>query len=66
MKERFRLQYTQSNDDGDTDLDIDVTFDAGSTFSVLNNINTWLVATGYPFEIGIKSTNKVDLTGEED
>jgi hypothetical protein len=66
MKERFRLQYTQTNDNDDTDLDIDITFEAGSTFAVLNNINTWLVATGYPFEIGIRRADKVDLTGEED
>ena len=66
MNERFRLQYTQNNDNGDTDLDIDVTFESKSIYKVMNNINTWLVATGYPFEIGIKSTDKVDLTGEED
>jgi hypothetical protein len=64
MNERFRLQYTQSNDNGDTELDVDVTFESKSTYKVMMNINTWLAATGYPLEVQIKSHE--DLTGEED
>jgi hypothetical protein len=64
MNERFRLQYTQSNDNGDTDLDVDVTFETSSTYKVMSNINTWLAATGYPLEVQLKSEE--DLTGEED
>jgi hypothetical protein len=64
MNERFRLQYTQNNDNGDTELDVDVTFESKSTYKVMNNINTWLAATGYPLEVKLKSEE--DLTGEED
>jgi hypothetical protein len=64
MNERFRLQYTQSNDNGDTELDVDVTFETSSTYKVMANINTWLAATGYPLEVQIKAEE--DLTGEED
>ncbi len=64
MKERFRLQYSQDNDNGDTELDVDVTFETGSTYKVMSNINTWLAATGYPLEVQLKSEE--DLTGEED
>ena len=64
MKERFRLQYAQDNDNGDTELDVDVTFETGSTYKVMMNINTWLAATGYPLEVQLKTEE--DLTGEED
>jgi hypothetical protein len=64
MKERFRLQYTQDNDSGDTELDVDVTFETSSTYKLMMNINTWLAATGYPLEVQIKA--EPDLTGEED
>jgi hypothetical protein len=64
MKERFRLQYAQDNDNGDTELDVDVTFETSSTYKLMMNINTWLAATGYPLEVQLKS--EIDLTGEED
>lgn len=46
MTNRFRLQYTKTNDSGDTDLDVDITFENADYNKVRENLNTWLAAIG--------------------
>jgi hypothetical protein len=51
MTNRFRLQYTKTNDNGDTDLDVDITFENADYNKVRENLNTWLSAIGMQLHV---------------
>lgn len=73
MQNRFRLQYVKLDKQGDTELDVDVTFENADYNKLCDNLNLWLAATGMALvvkhkysEVSAKAKNQVDLTGEED
>lgn len=46
MTNRFRLQCTKTNPDGDTDLDVDISFENADYNKLRENLNIWLTAIG--------------------
>jgi hypothetical protein len=51
LTERWRLCYTQTNEDGDTLLDLDISFENVSDEVLANRIQTFLKAVARGVEI---------------
>ena len=52
MSTRYRLQYTRTNDhSGDTEIDVDVSFENADHNGLRENLNTWLRAIGMQLEV---------------
>jgi hypothetical protein len=52
MSTRYRLQYTRTNDhSGDTEIDVDVSFENADYSALCDNLNTWLKSIGMQLEV---------------
>lgn len=71
MTTRFRLQYTRTDINNDTELDVDISFENVDYIKLRDHLNTWLDAIGMQLVVKhkyseAKAVSQVDLTGEED
>jgi hypothetical protein len=46
MTTNYRLQYTRTNEQGNTDLDVDISFENADYSKLQDNLNMWLQAIG--------------------
>jgi hypothetical protein len=60
MPTQFRLHYTKSNEhSGNTELDVDVSFENADYGALCDNLNTWLRAIGMQLEVQHKYDGEV-------
>lgn len=59
MSNSFRLQFTKTNKDGDTELDVDVTFENADYNKLKDNLNLWLSAIGMQLVVQHKYSEAV-------